>query len=250
MDTDPIGFRPPYLSFQTFWKFLEELSSKPLPPRVDRSIMTSKSGTDQANLTLALTSFGLTDTEGHVQPALTQLVTAPADERPQLFAELIRRYYEGPLRVSSENGSPLDLNKAFTDAYPSIASADTRRKAVTFFLHAARHSGIELSPHFPATRSGSGAPGAPKAKRVSSRRRNQGDPGRNGSTSQGAAQAGAGQTNTVTLKSAGTVTLTYDVNLFEASDEDQKFVIGLINKLRAYQKGLPATDDDEEDGAP
>ena len=43
-------FKPPYLSFQTFWAFLDELAAKPLPPQIDRSMLDKKSGTDQAGL--------------------------------------------------------------------------------------------------------------------------------------------------------------------------------------------------------
>ena len=162
MDEEASAFKPPYMSFQTFWSFIEELASKPLPPGIDNSLMSTKSGTDRANSAMALTSFGLTDAGGRVQPELVTLVETPPDARKAAFGNLIRRNYIGPLRVSAENGTSADLYKAFDDEYPSIASSDTRRKAVTFFLHASRAAGIELSVHFPETRPGSGAPGCPQ----------------------------------------------------------------------------------------
>lgn len=250
VDPDANMFRPPYLSFQTFWKFIEELASKPLPPAVDRSIMTSKSGTDQANLIMALTSFGLTDAQGNVQPALTALIDeTPADERKRAFGGLLRQYYVGPLRVSAQNGTPGDLNKVFMEDYPSIASSDTRRKSVTFFLHAARGAGIELSPHFPSTRSGSGAPGTAKARRSPTRRRMTAESSNSASkTVDGAPkQAAAGHTLIITLKSGGTVTLNYDVDLFQVDDDDEGFVLSLVKKLRRYQTGSPIATQEEED---
>jgi hypothetical protein len=242
VDTESSTFRPPYMSFQTFWNFIEELASKPLPPRVDRSLMQSKSGTDQANLTMALTSFGLTDSEGNVLSDLTELVAKTAEERKKSFAEMVDLYYEGPMRVSKENGTTAALNAAFVSDYPSIASADTRRKALTFFLHAARESGIELSPHFPQTRSGSGAPGAPKQKRTTPRKPKNHD-GESASTGKNTTdqKPPSGHTNTVTLKSGGTVTLTYDVNLFDLDEDDESFVMGLVKKLRGYSNGTTGT---------
>jgi hypothetical protein len=231
-------FRPPYMSFQTFWNYVEELADKPLPPRIDRSIMKTKSGTDQANLTMAFTSFGFTDAEGNVQPALVHLVErTPKEDRLTAFGNLMQGFYTGPLTVSAKNGTPADLNKAFTDDYPSIQSADTRRKAVTFFLHAARKSGIELSPHFPATRGGQGAPGTPRpAKRTSPRRRK--DPGSDGTGATGAEGSNSnrqqGDHYTVDLTSGGQVTVSVTVNLFDLTTDDRTFVIDLVDKLKGY----------------
>jgi hypothetical protein len=66
MDESPDTFRPPYMSFQTFWRFIEELAGKPLPPAIDRSIMSTRSGSDKANLTQALSTFGLTGPDAKV----------------------------------------------------------------------------------------------------------------------------------------------------------------------------------------
>src|SRR6266700_3864540 len=55
----PGEFRPPYLSFATFWSFLDTMLAQPLPPKIDRSMMRSKSGSDQVSLTAAMKAFGL-----------------------------------------------------------------------------------------------------------------------------------------------------------------------------------------------
>jgi len=47
MDDSESTFKPSYMSFQTFWNFIGELAKKPLPPQIDRSLLGSKSGTDQ-----------------------------------------------------------------------------------------------------------------------------------------------------------------------------------------------------------
>jgi hypothetical protein len=225
------------MSFQTFWNFIEELAAKPLPPAIDRSIMKSKSGTDQANLIMALNSFGLTDTEGTVQPMLTYLIEeVPADKRVAAFGDLLHGYYVGPLRVSAQNGTPADLNNVFNEDYPSIGSSDTRRKAITFFLHAARSAGIELSQHFPATRSGSGAPGAPKAKRASTRKKQQPNGADALAVNSMQSQQARGDTYTVELASGGSVSVVVSVNLFALTTEDRTFVIDLVDKLKGYPK--------------
>lgn len=171
MDNEDIeAFKPPYMSFHTFWNFTRELGTKPLPPRIDRSIMAGKSGTDQANLFLALASFGLIDQDANVLPLLEKLTSAEEEQRKALLAEMVQGNYVEPMRVSASNGTAKDLDNAFRDNYPSIASPDTRRKATTFFLHAAKTAGLELSVHFPKTRSGPGAPGIPRAKKAARRK--------------------------------------------------------------------------------
>ena len=240
MDTQSVEFRPPYMSFQTFWSFIEELASKPLPPRVDRSLMTSKSGSDQANLISALWAFGLTDEGGNVQDELTLLVGTPPEDRKAAFGELVRKFYTGPLRVSAENGTQADLNKVFTDDYEGMSSPETRRKAITFFLHSARNAEIPLSPHFPATRSGSGAPGAPKAKRTPAKRKQHNDDkGDAGSQLPPPPGASSLTTQTVILKSGGTVTLGYNMSLFDLDDDDQEFVLDLVRKVKNYKGSRP-----------
>jgi len=162
------GFKPPYLSFQTFWAFLLLLSGKPLPPAIDRSLMDTKSGSDQVYLFSALRSFGLIGPKNEVIRRLQDFATATEAERKRMLGNWVLENYSAQMTLSVENATEAQLSNSFTEVF-NITGADTKRKAITFFLHAARMAGIELSPHFKATRSGSGAPGVskgPKAKKA------------------------------------------------------------------------------------
>jgi hypothetical protein len=239
-DTETLAetFKPPYMSFATFWNFINDLGAKPLPPRIDRSLMATKSGTDQANLTMALTSFDLVDEDSNVMPLLQDLASADDQQRKTILAEVISRTYRAPMEVSRQHGTSKDLEDAFRDNYPSIASPDVRRKAITFFLHAAREIGLELSVHFPKTRSGSGAPGAAKTKRAPRRKPNVLNGGGNtvapppGGMPE---QSPDGDTYTVDLASGGRVSVVVKVNLFDLTTDDRTFVIELVDKLKGYQ---------------
>lgn len=243
MVTSTESFKPPYLSFQTFWNFLGDLSAKPLPPKLDRSIMGSKSGTDQNNIMSALQAFGLIDGEGAIQPGMTHFAKADADQRKEILASLVRTFYSAPLNVSSNNGTPADLDEVFKNDLGQ-ASGDTRRKAISFFLHAAREADLTLSPHFPKTRGGSGGPGAAKKRTPKARRSAQGTADVESSVHQPA----SGHSNTVALRSGGTVTLSYNVDLFELDDKDETFVLELVKKLRRYNSDGGATHDHTEQG--
>ena len=43
----------------------------------------------------------------------------------------------------------------------------------------------------------------------------------------------------VTLARGGTITLSVDVDLFELGEEDRKFVVGLVDAVRAYAQAHP-----------
>jgi hypothetical protein len=226
----PTGFKPPYLSFQTLWSFVRELSEKPLPPSIDRSMLDKKSGTDQANLLAALKSLGLVEGDQHrVLEPLQTLVKAEEDERKYQLAAIVRQFYPGQMAVSDQNGTEKSLIDSFETDFGF--TGDTRRKAVTFFLHAARHAGIPLSPHFPSTRSGSGTTAGTKPKRTTKRKPEGTFAGRSQTAP---ARTGTGDPYTVTLKSGGQVSIIVSVNIFELSNDDRTFVIELVDKMKGY----------------
>lgn len=233
MDTvQPADWKPPYFAFQTFWTFMADLAAKPLPPKIDRSLLKSKSGTDQLNLLLALRTFDLMDAEQNVNASnLAPIAQGPEDARARALGDLVRLYYSKALALSDESGTEGQLQDLFRDEF-GIASADTRRKAVTFFLHAARRAGIELSPHFPSTRSGSGGPGASRQKRPTPPKRK---------ASSGSAetplvttlQTSTGEIVNVSFGNAGTVTVSVDVKWLNLPDEAFTGLRKVIRDLEA-----------------
>jgi hypothetical protein len=221
------GFKPPHLSFQTFWGFLEELTSKPLPPVIDRSLLSSKSGTDQAGLLSALKGFEFISADLKTEPLLIAFAESDADERKEVLGNLLREHYPLQFEVSAQNGTEKQLLDSFEAAFGR--TGHTRRKAATFFLHAARTAGLSLSVHFPTTRSGSG-PSATPRKRAVRRRTDTND------TIITQTPIQQGDTYKVTLAAGGTVTLTVSVSHFALSKNrsDRDFVNGLIDKLTDY----------------
>jgi hypothetical protein len=219
MDESNGMWKPPYFAFQTFWTFMADLSSKPLPPKIDRSLLKSKSGTDQMNLLFALRAFDLVDDQQAVNVEnLVPIAQGDEETRAKALGDLVRRWYPKALDLSAQSGTEGQLNDLFRDEY-GLGSADTRRKAVTFFLHAARRADIELSQHFPNTRSGSGGPGSPRAKRAPGVKR----PRPNGTGTAAAPvvtteQTAGGECKHVTFGEAGTVTVTVDVKWLDLPD--------------------------------
>lgn len=253
MTTPANDFRPPFMAFATFWNFIADLGSRPLPPQIDRSIMASKSGTDQNNLIAALTGFDLIDSNNRVQPALEQLAAKEPDDRKTALANLVRKYYGPAVALSENHGTHQQLQDVFKDQLGLDGSADTRRKAITFFLHALRTADLPVSANFPATRSGSGGPGVGKkrAKAPRAQTPKPTDPIAEPLVPPPATTAFSTQ---VRLK-AGTVRLTVDVNPIELRGADRAFFYDLVDKIEDYAAANPsppvhgaAPEDDREGG--
>ncbi len=223
-------FKPPYMAFSTLWGFFSELSQKELPPRIDRSLMASKSGTDQANLLAAFSAFELVGPEQRVQPRLVELTSPDLDERKRALRELLAERYPTQVKISEDNGTGAQLQESFKEDF--ALEGDTRRKAMAFFLHAARTAGLHVSPHFPATRGGSGAPGVPRKRGSNGIRKKL--PITADKPVAVSPQAAGGDTYTVTLQSGGQVSVVVDVNLFGLSTTDRDFVIDLVDRLKGY----------------
>lgn len=248
MDTKP-DFRPPYNAFRTFWGFIDTLASKPLPPQIDRSMLDSKSGTDQMGLNFALQGFGLIASDEDkraVQPLLRELVDADPEGRKVILAALLKQYYPKQVGVSASNGTEDMLLDSFKDDFGY--TGDTRRKAATWLLHAMTEAGLPVSPHFPKLRPGGAVSGS---RRPRSPRKPRGGAGAAVPRPEPEPPTDVvpGDTFTVELQAGGTVTLQIRASHFALSRNktDRKFVEGLIDALTEYEAG--AADDDEPDDA-
>ncbi len=226
----------PSMSFNTFWTYISDLASKPLPPSIDRSMMSNKSGTVQADLFGALRVFGLINDDHVVLPTLVTLVEADEQARKQILGNIIRSHYEPPLRVSAQNGTENQLQEVFKNEY-GLDSRDTRDKTIRFFLHAAQEAGLPLSPHFKKTRQ-VGPRSAPRTPRATRK------PTSTPAPATPTTRAAAGDSYSVTLKSGGIVSVTVDVDLFKLSTSDREFVIGLVDKLTGYEQPVEAGADE------
>jgi hypothetical protein len=194
--------------------------------------MRSKSGSDQVSLTAAMKSFGLISASQEVT-GLKELAATDDEGRLQWLAVEVRRHYAAQIKASEENGTEQQLKDSFKSAF-GLESADPLRKAMTFFLHAARTAKIEVSPHFPITRSGSGAPGTPKPRRAVKRKPSASPP--KDESDQAVSLATAGDVYTLTMKSGPVLTFAVDMNVIEASVDDRTFIFEIVDKLRGYGK--------------
>lgn len=222
---------PPYGSFGTFWNYVNGLKAETLPPQLDRSMMRGKSGSDQAVINMGLKFFELVGSDKHntVLPSLKELVAADSPKRNAMLAELVRTHYPKQIEVSEQLGTENLLHESFESAFN--LTGETRRKAATFFLHAAAMADIKVSPNFPKARSGQGR-SAGAAKKAVPRKRTAGSPGETHVKHTDT----PGDPYAVSLIGGGTVTLIVHESHFNLSKNrtDREFVYRLVDAMTAY----------------
>jgi len=151
---------PAYFAFKTLTNMVVRMEEHGPPNRIDRTFLTGMSGAGQTQFIAGLKSLGLIDPDGRVQSRLTELVNQP-DDRPRIMGEILRERYPEAVELGETNATTGELVEIFR-GYG--VQGDTARKAIAFYLQAAKFAGdIPLSPNF-KTPSVKAAPGAAKKR--------------------------------------------------------------------------------------
>lgn len=159
-------FVPPYISFAQLVNVLDRMKNEGVPARVDRSYLGSWSGAAQGQFLKAARSLELLDEHGRPTETLKRLVSEP-DERPAIVASILRAKYPEALALG-QDATQAQLDEVFRN-YDGI-SGSTTRKAITFYLHAAKFAQMPTSPFFKAGRASSGGGRSGTASRRSAAR--------------------------------------------------------------------------------
>lgn len=116
-----------------------------MPGRIDKSVMPSMSGGAQAQLLYAMKYLGLIDQNGVPTDKLISLVKADGQEYQKTLREILGAAYpflrDSELRLEVATAHQLD------EQFKHLATGDTVRKCVSFFIPAVTDAGINLSPY-------------------------------------------------------------------------------------------------------
>ena len=137
---------PPYVSYRTFYNFLERLEQR-IPSRIDRSYWGDLlSGSTGIQLMSALRFLNLIDANGKPTEKLKPLVAAKGDLRTPLFLKITNESYDFVCGSSLDLGSATyaELREVFHDNFR--LTDDVSRKCVKFFIALAKDSSMTLSP--------------------------------------------------------------------------------------------------------
>ena len=216
---------PPYVSYRTFRNFLVQMEKQGLPGRIDRSVLAHKSGSVQSQLFLALRFLELIHKSGKPTEDLKRLLRGGQRERMTLFKSLLERSYPFVF------GTGFDVETATSDQTEELfrrtgASGETLRRCISFFVAAARESGIPVSSYIKPHR----------GKKSPSRSSPQGDPAPAVTTSLPRPPPSGTTRKVVPLRGGGTLTLDLDVDLFDLAASDRKLIFSLIDQIQAFEE--------------
>jgi hypothetical protein len=220
---------PAYLPFKTFLSALDRLAQG-MPHEVNKECFPTYSGVMQGQIIGALRFFNLIDDSGVPKgSALEQLALQKSIARRKVnLLPLVRTAYSDLMKLDPARLTPSKFDSAF-ESYG--ISGETKRRAKTFFIHAAQFVGLELSPLLTRrTRASS-------AKRKNLQHQNN-DPSI-------LSKEKFTQINeeAITIQLSGDVTLTIILagRLTRLSKEDREFAFGIIDSVNAYNTSTSET---------
>jgi len=223
----------PYLPFKTFLSSLEPFSQG-IPPKIDRTLW-NQSGFVQGLIMNAYRFFHLVDVNSKPAPEFQQLVKSKNEERKAEIGKLIKIGYPEIMMHDLATMTPKMLDELI-DKYN--VGGETKKKAITFFLQAAKFADIPLSNFLTEKiRNTTGTKRRRKAEGETDSRIPR-PPSINSSS---------GSTRSVILADGGTITLTISVDVFSLGKEDREFVFGLIDQLQTYEADHSSNDDGGQD---
>ena len=222
-----------YLPFKTFISSVEALEHG-LPKKLDRS-MWRQSGIIQGQIMMALRFFSLIDENDQPTPALQRLVDGK-EKRAQQIAALLMHAYKSILDHDLTRTTPKMLEDLMGDYN---VTGDTRRKAVAFFLRAAKFAEIPMHPLLLA-----------QVRNTSGNRKRRIVPKKITSSDGVLVQeeelvSSKGSIKVIHLSNGGMVTLAISADPFTLPPGDRKFVFSLVDALQAYAEANPSSSDED-----
>lgn len=137
---------PPYVSYRTFFNFLDGLQQA-IPARIDRSYWGDLySGSNGIQLVSALRFLGLVDANGVPTNQLRDLVSARGIQRSEILKKVCSESFVFLLGNSfnPQQATYSQLEEVFHDLYD--VNGDVSRKCIKFFIELAGEAGLPLSP--------------------------------------------------------------------------------------------------------
>ena len=228
-----------YIPFRTLEGVTETLEQEGVPPKIDRSVFPTFSGSVQSWVLSAFEFLGFTDADGIVQPRLRRWIDEPV-ARPSIMREIIGERYADVVALANSNGTPAQMREEIEKLG---VSGTTSQKAVRFYLAASEFAGMPVPATWKKARVSVGT-----GKRR--RRRTRTDDVPEEPEPEKAPDTDPG--STVALGEAGTVTLKTDINLMALAADDREWLFRLIDHFHSYESSeehdtIVASEVDDDD---
>jgi hypothetical protein len=223
-----------YMPWPTLQQLFETLTAG-MPHRVDRSIFPTYSGGVIAQTLVSLRFLGLIEKDGAPTALLGAIVAATDDaQRRKLLRGMVDNAYADLLAIDLSKATVAMFMQKLTSEYGLTGS--TRDKAARFFLTAAEHVGIPLSPYLINAKGKRATANGSASSRVGRIPRRKRGAAATKISLPGPESAGAigAMSLAIDLRSGARVTVTMDGNYMVLSSADRRFLDGLITKLQSY----------------
>jgi hypothetical protein len=136
---------PPYVSYRTFWNFLEGLQQS-MPARIDRSYWGERlSGSTGTQLVAALHFLDMIDNNGFPTAKLRQVISNKGVQRAEAIKQIVRESYDFLFQdtLDPQSATYSQIEEAFHDNFQM--AGDVARKCIKFFIGIASDGGIKIS---------------------------------------------------------------------------------------------------------
>jgi hypothetical protein len=220
----------PYVPFKSFMTALDYLRQG-LPHLLDRSAWPTFSGGLAGQMLATFKFLRLVEAEDYGVTPLLQRAVDP-DRRKDAIREAMHEGYKELIEMDLSRATPKQLADILGELY-NVTGA-THKKAMTFFLHAAKYIDLPLSPAITRKTRSSGPRRrrAPVSDAVAQFV---------GETLEAPGEAAvprqqAGSSKTIALSGGGQATVSFNVDVWSMTTEDQTFVFGLIKTMNEYEK--------------
>jgi hypothetical protein len=131
------------------------MAAESVPEKIDMKYLDDLKGGTQYLYRQTYRSLGLTTDDDRPTPLLYKLVEADQADRPQLFGQIMSERYPD-LTGLSLDATWDDFFRVLRDHY-DVTSEAQQRKTLTFFVHAADYTGLEISPGLRPAKRGPGS---------------------------------------------------------------------------------------------
>jgi len=225
-----------------------------LPPKIDRTAWNSRSGGEQKQLISGFKFLRLLDSNDVTQDSLRNLVGAAENtpEEKQIIDALLRAGYAKVFELDLKTATMGQVSEKIGSYGPTGA---TRDRAVRFFLKAAQHCDIPLSPRLtegmrstsesakPSTGEDAGSAQASTPIRQRKRRRSPGVLSGETAAHEQIEPTGNAVKIVTLRETGGTLTLSGTFNAFDLDGDERKLVYDIIDLMKKYeQSAKPASE--------
>jgi len=223
----------PYLPFLTFQSALAALEHG-IPKMLDRTIWPSQSGLVQSQILMAFRFLGLVDDRDRPTDVLRELVEEK-DNRAGLITKLLNESYTALIDHDLTKMTPKMVDDEMERYH---VTGETKRKAVSFFLRAAKFAGMPMHPLLSAM-----------VRNTGPRKRRNKAPIISKISSIEEVESAQIPTNakTVHLSNGTIVTVTIAGDPFTLPQDERGFVFELVDAIQAWTLAHPPDEEESEE---